>query len=75
MAEKSRATVEVGSLVIAGVAILGLIFQAGVLWARVSSQDTRITKLEQNYQGVPERLSRIEQLVQDMHDQMMVKRP
>lgn len=74
MAERGRTSIELGSVVVAAVAIFGLVFQAGTLWAKLDSLADRTTKLEAQSADVPQRLAKIEQLVQDLHDNAQPKR-
>lgn len=51
--------------------LLGIAFLAGITWSGVNAQASRIDTLEKNYHDVPATLSRIEQKVDDMHDNFM----
>lgn len=55
--------------------LIGVVFLAGVSWAGVSAQAQRITVLEINYKDVPATLARIEQKVDDMHDNVFKRSP
>lgn len=48
--------------------LISVVFLAGVAYAGVSSQSSRIDKLEVSTRDVPAALARIEQKVDDMHD-------
>lgn len=48
----ARTSVELGLVVTILLAIVGMAFNAGILWARVTGLETRTGKLEANYDSV-----------------------
>lgn len=52
-----------------------VVFLAGVAWAGVEAQGARIDNLERDAKNVPAALARIEQKVDDMHDNIFRKSP
>lgn len=55
--------------------LCGVVFIAGVSWAGVAAQAARIDTLEKDYKDVPSALARIEQKVDDMHDNVFRNNP
>lgn len=55
--------------------LISVVFLAGVAYAGVASQSTRIDKLEETTKDMPASLARIEQAVNDMHNLVFKNQP